>query len=106
MAEEKEKKTSKKWEKYTVEGDTLKKNRTCPKCGPGVFMAEHKDRFACGKCGYMEKRGVEPKPEAKPEPKQESKPEVQPEPPKETPKEESPKEETPKEEAPAKEPKQ
>ena len=26
----------------------------CPKCGPGVFMATHKDRVACGKCGYTE----------------------------------------------------
>ncbi|MCD6403782.1 MAG: 30S ribosomal protein S27ae, partial [Nanoarchaeota archaeon] len=23
-------------------------------CGPGVFLAEHKDRFSCGKCGYTE----------------------------------------------------
>jgi small subunit ribosomal protein S27Ae len=30
------------------------KNRTCPKCGAGVFMAEHKDRFTCGKCSYTE----------------------------------------------------
>ncbi|HJK62525.1 MAG TPA: 30S ribosomal protein S27ae, partial [Methanocorpusculum sp.] len=28
--------------------------RHCPRCGPGVFMGEHKDRFACGKCGYTE----------------------------------------------------
>ena len=26
----------------------------CPKCGPGVFMATHKDRVACGCCGYTE----------------------------------------------------
>jgi len=59
MAEEKEKKTQKKWEKYEIEGDTVKrKNKTCPKCGPGVFLAEHKDRFACGSCGYMEKKSV------------------------------------------------
>ncbi|MEM3374522.1 MAG: 30S ribosomal protein S27ae [Candidatus Woesearchaeota archaeon] len=30
------------------------KNKTCPKCGPGVFMAEHKNRISCGKCGYTE----------------------------------------------------
>lgn len=53
-----EKKTQKKWERYEVTGDTIKrKNKTCSKCGPGVFMAEHKDRWACGKCGYMEKKG-------------------------------------------------
>ena len=33
-----------------------RKNKTCPKCGPGVFLAEHKDRLSCGKCGYMEKK--------------------------------------------------
>ena len=40
---------------YTVEGDkaTLAK-KYCPRCGPGVIMAEHKDRSACGKCGYTE----------------------------------------------------
>lgn len=32
------------------------KNKSCPKCGPGVFMADHKDRVACGKCGYTEKK--------------------------------------------------
>lgn len=30
--------------------------RTCPKCGPGVYLAEHKDRWSCGKCGYYEKK--------------------------------------------------
>ena len=24
----------------------------CPKCGPGTFLAKHKDRQTCGKCGY------------------------------------------------------
>lgn len=46
--------TSKK-DKYSVEGGKLeRKGRNCPKCGPGVFLAEHKDRNACGKCGYTE----------------------------------------------------
>lgn len=41
---------------YSIEGDKLvRKNKTCPKCGPGVFMAQHKDRMSCGKCGYTEK---------------------------------------------------
>lgn len=30
------------------------KNRSCPRCGAGVFMALHKDRNTCGKCGYTE----------------------------------------------------
>ena len=29
----------------------------CPKCGPGVFLAEHRDRQSCGKCGYMQAKG-------------------------------------------------
>jgi len=58
---EKVKKTQKKWEKYVVEGETLKrKNKICSKCGPGVFLAEHKDRNACGACGYMEKKSEKP----------------------------------------------
>ena len=40
---------------YKVDGDKLvRKNKICPKCGNGVFMAEHKDRVSCGKCGYTE----------------------------------------------------
>ena len=30
------------------------KKPVCPKCGPGVFLAQHKDRLSCGKCGYTE----------------------------------------------------
>ncbi len=30
--------------------------RYCPKCGPGVRLATHSNRFSCGKCGYMETR--------------------------------------------------
>jgi len=30
--------------------------RTCPKCGPGIHLATHPNRFSCGKCGYMETR--------------------------------------------------
>lgn len=53
-------KTSKKWEKYQIDGDKLnKKNKTCPKCGPGVFLAEHKDRLQCGKCNYIEMKKKE-----------------------------------------------
>jgi small subunit ribosomal protein S27Ae len=42
---------------FEVSGETLKrKNKACPKCGPGTFMANHKDRITCGKCGYTEKK--------------------------------------------------
>lgn len=44
---------SKKWEKYIVGEDGIKrKNKFCPRCGPGVFLAEHADRLTCGGCGY------------------------------------------------------
>ncbi|MBW2967977.1 30S ribosomal protein S27ae [Candidatus Woesearchaeota archaeon] len=50
-----EKKTSKKYAMYEVSGNELKKkNKECPKCGGGVFMAKHKDRLTCGKCHYTE----------------------------------------------------
>jgi small subunit ribosomal protein S27Ae len=40
---------------YKIEGDTLKRLKaTCVKCGDGVFLAEHKDRRSCGRCGYTE----------------------------------------------------
>lgn len=40
---------------WTLEGDKVVRNRkSCPKCGPGVFMADHYDRYACGKCGFTQ----------------------------------------------------
>lgn len=40
---------------YTVEDGELVRDRTpCPKCGDGVFLAEHDDRSSCGQCGYTE----------------------------------------------------
>lgn len=40
---------------YEIKGESIaRKSKFCPKCGPGVFMANHKDRHACGKCGYAE----------------------------------------------------
>lgn len=50
----KNKPTSKKYAKYTVAGDSAKKEKICPRCGPGIFLAVHKDRFYCGKCHYTE----------------------------------------------------
>ncbi len=53
MAKEKRKnrKVVKIHEKY--DQGTLK-SKSCPKCGPGVLMAEHGNRTHCGKCGYTE----------------------------------------------------
>ncbi len=40
---------------YKVEGEKATRNRkTCSRCGKGVFMAEHKSRHTCGKCGLTE----------------------------------------------------
>jgi len=40
---------------YKVEGATVTTaKKFCPRCGPGVMMADHKDRVSCGKCGYTE----------------------------------------------------
>jgi len=42
--------------KYYKTGDKLERQRKqCPKCGDGVFLAQHKDRLTCGKCQYTEK---------------------------------------------------
>ena len=50
------KKSVSKKDAYTVTGDKITRTKpVCPKCGPGVFMATHADRRACGKCGYTEK---------------------------------------------------
>ena len=35
-------------------GKVTTAKKYCPRCGPGVMMADHKDRVACGKCGYTE----------------------------------------------------
>lgn len=40
---------------YNATSDKIeRKNRFCPKCGPGTFMGAHKDRVVCGKCAYVE----------------------------------------------------
>ncbi len=56
MAKKKHKpsKSTSKYKKYKKDGDKIIPSRICPKCGPGIFMAEHKDRYHCGKCGYAE----------------------------------------------------
>ncbi len=91
----KTKKTSKRYELYDKD---KRKNKFCPKCGPGIFLAAHKDREVCGKCGYMQKAGGAPaaeKPaeEKKEAPKKEAAPKADKKPEdKEAPKEEKPEE--------------
>jgi len=31
-------------------GNVTQNRKTCPSCGPGVFMAQHWDRYYCGLC--------------------------------------------------------
>ena len=75
----KNKKTSKKYTKYKIEGDKITRERFCPRCGPGIFLMQAKDRVYCGKCKYSEFHGKpkevseEPKAEAKASEKSESK---------------------------------
>ena len=53
----KNKPTSKKYKHYIIQGDSVKKSKSCPRCGPGIFLAKHKDRVYCGKCRYTEFTG-------------------------------------------------
>lgn len=46
---------SKRYELYEEgEEGVERKKKSCPRCGPGIFMADHGERLACGKCGYTE----------------------------------------------------
>jgi small subunit ribosomal protein S27Ae len=48
-------KSSKRWTKYKIESDKIKKmQRECPRCGSGIFLAKHKNRLTCGRCNYTE----------------------------------------------------
>ena len=51
---------------YEISGSAIKrKNKSCPKCGRGTYLAKHNNRLTCGKCGYTEFAGKEaPKKEA------------------------------------------
>lgn len=59
--------TSKKASKYKIEDGKLVKARSCPRCGPGVFLAVSQGRSYCGRCHLTEfsKKEVEVKLEKK-----------------------------------------
>ena len=43
------------WNLYEKAGDKItRKNKSCPKCGAGTFMAKHSNRWTCGACKYTE----------------------------------------------------
>ena len=46
---------SERWKKYKISGDKVERTaKFCPRCGPGVFLAEAKGRIFCGRCHYTE----------------------------------------------------
>ena len=53
----KNKPSSQKYKFYKIQGDKIIREKNCPRCGPGVFLAKTKDRAYCGKCGYTEFAG-------------------------------------------------
>ena len=50
----KNKPTSKKYKFYKINGDSVTRERSCPRCGPGVFLAKAQNRLHCGRCHYTE----------------------------------------------------
>ncbi len=36
------------------DGKLERKRQPCPRCGDGTWLANHKNRLYCGKCGYTE----------------------------------------------------
>jgi len=50
----KNKPVSKKHKFYSMDGEVLKREKSCPRCGPGVFLAKASNRLYCGKCHYTE----------------------------------------------------
>ena len=50
----KNKPTSKKYTKYKIEGDKVTRARSCPRCGPGIFLSMGQGRAYCGKCHFTE----------------------------------------------------
>ena len=56
----KNKQPSKRYKHYKVQGERLIRDKTCPRCGTN-FLAEHKDRFYCGGCHYVEYKEKEAK---------------------------------------------
>ena len=58
----KKKKVSKKIHTiYKIEGTAATRLRPfCERCGPGYFMADHGNRYACGHCGFTRYKVTEP----------------------------------------------
>jgi small subunit ribosomal protein S27Ae len=50
----KNKPTSTKYKHYKIDGAKLTRAPFCPRCGPGVFLANRDNRMHCGRCNYTE----------------------------------------------------
>ena len=51
----KNKPTSKKYTKYKIGKDgKISREKCCPRCGPGIFLAKGKGRLYCGRCHFTE----------------------------------------------------
>jgi len=38
---------------YEIKGtEAVRKKKACPRCGNGTWLAFHKNRAYCGRCGY------------------------------------------------------
>jgi small subunit ribosomal protein S27Ae len=65
MSKNVEEKNQKKREKkifslYNIENDKITRLRpTCERCGVGYFMADHGDRYTCGRCGFTRYKPTE-----------------------------------------------
>jgi small subunit ribosomal protein S27Ae len=47
------KKEKRAYTRYKIDEKGLTRLRPfCERCGPGFFMADHGDRYACGHCGF------------------------------------------------------
>jgi len=46
--------TSKKYKFYKIVDGKIVRSKYCPRCGPGIFVMQAKDRIYCGKCHYTE----------------------------------------------------
>ena len=39
---------------YQTKDGLVRTKKSCPRCGPGTWLGEHKNRVVCGRCGYSE----------------------------------------------------
>ncbi|PIN89745.1 30S ribosomal protein S27ae [Candidatus Pacearchaeota archaeon CG10_big_fil_rev_8_21_14_0_10_34_76] len=53
----KNKPSSKKYSKYSVQNGKVTRSAHCPRCGPGIFLNQSLGRKYCGKCHYTEFEG-------------------------------------------------